>query len=113
MLSIFFIFIVELVAFRWGTSKLAALGLTHGAFRICRMLKISPYSNADPHGHGLGAHAAHGPERGASPTRSDNDLKINDDVEAAREDSDFNAAAQIIGVFILEFGVLLHRYGLS
>jgi hypothetical protein len=40
MLSIFVIFIVELVAFRWGTSKLAALGMTHGAFGKCRMLKF-------------------------------------------------------------------------
>jgi len=94
MLSIFAIFIVELVAFRWGTSKLAALGLTH-----------------DPHGHGLGAHAAHGPEPGGSQIRPDDDSeKINDDIESAHEDKqmDLNAAAQIIGVFILEFGVLLH-----
>ncbi|KAJ8590146.1 ZIP zinc/iron transport family [Rhizopogon salebrosus TDB-379] len=96
MLSIFVIFIVELVAFRWGTSKLAALGMTH-----------------DPHGHGLGAHAAHGPERGGSLIRPDDDSnseKISDDIETAHEDKqmDFNAAAQIIGVFILEFGVLLH-----
>jgi hypothetical protein len=30
LLSIFSIFIVELVAFRWGTAKLAALGVRHG-----------------------------------------------------------------------------------
>ena len=45
--SIFMIFVVELIAFRWGTAVLAKVGLKH-----------------DPHGHGLatGAHAAHGPE---------------------------------------------------
>ncbi len=30
LLSIFVIFIVELIAFRWGTAKLAKLGLSHG-----------------------------------------------------------------------------------
>jgi len=30
MLSLFSIFIVELVAFRWGTAKLSALGIAHG-----------------------------------------------------------------------------------
>lgn len=30
MLSLFSIFIVELIAFRWGTAKLAALGIKHG-----------------------------------------------------------------------------------
>ena len=30
LLSIFAIFLLELVAFRWGTAKLAKLGKTHG-----------------------------------------------------------------------------------
>ena len=30
LLSIFAIFIIELIAFRWGTSKLAAIDMTHG-----------------------------------------------------------------------------------
>ena len=30
LLSIFLIFIIELIAFRWGTSKLKQLGLEHG-----------------------------------------------------------------------------------
>lgn len=30
MLSIFLIFIVEIIAFRWGTAKLAAIGMEHG-----------------------------------------------------------------------------------
>lgn len=80
--------------------------------------EIPPDPKTDPHGHGLGAHAAHGPERGGSPIRPDDDSnseKISDDIETAHEDKqmDFNAAAQIIGVFILEFGVLLHRCDLS
>ncbi|KAH7907011.1 Zinc/iron permease [Hygrophoropsis aurantiaca] len=119
MLSLFSIFIVELIAFRWGTSRLAALGIKH-----------------DAHGHGLGAHAAHGPEGGNVLDNNDT-LGANDtasektaDVEAALNPShdhshahghnhnhhhhphpqtdDTAAAAQIIGVFILEFGVILH-----
>jgi len=34
LLSIFLIFIVELVAFRWGTAKLAQLGVSHGEFYL-------------------------------------------------------------------------------
>jgi zinc transporter 1/2/3 len=91
LLSVFSIFIVELVAFRWGTAKLAALGVKH-----------------DAHGHGLGAHAAHGPE-GRMMNNDSNSEKINEDLESAQDSKvDLGAAGQIIGVFILEFGVLLH-----
>ncbi|KAG1907573.1 ZIP-like iron-zinc transporter [Suillus fuscotomentosus] len=92
LLSIFSIFIVELVAFRWGTAKLAALGMRH-----------------DTHGHGLGAHAAHGPE-GVMTGGDSNSEKIKEDLESAHdhEHPDLAATGQIIGVFILEFGVLLH-----
>ncbi|KAJ7742805.1 ZIP-like iron-zinc transporter [Mycena metata] len=48
LLSIFSIFILELVAFRWGTARLQRIGMRH-----------------DPHGHYTGSHAAHGPEGGA------------------------------------------------
>ncbi|KAG2367991.1 ZIP-like iron-zinc transporter [Suillus spraguei] len=92
LLSVFCIFIVELVAFRWGTAKLEALGVKH-----------------DAHGHGLGAHAAHGPEGGI---RNDdlNSEKTTEDIESAHDHKhpDLGAAGQVIGVFILEFGVLLH-----
>lgn len=58
----------------------------------------------DAHGHGIGSHAAHGPE-GASE-----DEKSMSDLEASQPGHfDDSAMAQIIGVFILEFGVLLHR----
>ncbi|KAJ6592297.1 hypothetical protein DFH09DRAFT_906830, partial [Mycena vulgaris] len=50
MLSIFSIFILKLVAFRWGTAKVEKLGIRH-----------------DPHGHYTGSHAAHGPEGAQKP----------------------------------------------
>ncbi|KAF8217057.1 ZIP-like iron-zinc transporter [Mycena galopus ATCC 62051] len=93
LLSIFSIFILELVAFRWGTSKLEKLGLRH-----------------DPHGHYTGSHAAHGSEGTQTPP------KKNGDVEEQRHDHhhdhshgglshlDDSASAQIVGIAILEFG---------
>ncbi|KAJ7694650.1 ZIP-like iron-zinc transporter [Mycena rosella] len=97
LLSIFSIFILELIAFRWGTSKLEKLGLRH-----------------DPHGHYTGSHAAHGPEGSQTPPKEHS----TGDVEAQREEHhhhhgelthlDDSASAQIVGIAILEFGVILH-----
>ncbi|OBZ66677.1 Zinc-regulated transporter 1 [Grifola frondosa] len=126
LVSIFSIFIVEIVAFRWGTAKLAKLGLIH-----------------DAHGHGLASHAAHGPETDAIAQAHDTHSSHSDihgekptDIESIHDHphtptypqahSDArghnhahgvahahavgdSAAAQIIGIAILEFGVLLHR----
>ncbi|KAI0791477.1 ZIP-like iron-zinc transporter [Irpex lacteus] len=85
MLAIFIIFIVEIVAFRWGTAKLASIGIS-----------------ADPHGHTNPAgasHAAHGPIRRQRRQ------------ELSREEGRGDGRVErctIIGVGILEFGVLLH-----
>lgn len=111
MLSIFIIFVTELIAFRWGTAKLASLGISH-----------------DPHGHGVGGHAAHGPEGAATSLNNDiNVMGIDTQAISDVEKNSFDgmkgkeietsmptnavdtAATQIIGVAILEFGVLLHR----
>jgi len=108
LLSIFGIFLVELVAFRWGTAKLAKIGLVY-----------------DAHGHEAGAHSAHGPETNiASNNGSEgNDEKILEEARPASQSSvskvpgQTQAAppaaldspeTQIVGVAILEFGVLLH-----
>ncbi|KAI5895244.1 ZIP zinc/iron transport family [Schizophyllum commune H4-8] len=137
MVSIFGIFVTELLAFRWGSSKLAKLGLHH-----------------DAHGHHAGSHAAHGPEgQLTSPeedagtlsekpegkrslsieerTRSPSlDMSLaEEDIEAQKaprhghdekhphdhhhhgashEDGQHSSIPQIIGVAILEFGVILH-----
>ncbi|KAF8813469.1 ZIP zinc/iron transport family [Phlegmacium glaucopus] len=91
LLSIFMIFIVELVAFRWGNAKLAEIGRTH-----------------DAHGHGLGSHPALGPEaihQTSEPTA--NNETSSSDLEKGFNFDD-NALAQIVGVAILEFGVVLH-----
>ncbi|KAJ7183916.1 ZIP-like iron-zinc transporter [Mycena filopes] len=85
LLSIMSIFILELVAFRWGTARLQKIGLSH-----------------DAHGHDVGGHSAHGPESSPAPTKAVHDP------EEQRLHLDDSAAAQIIGIAILEFGVLLH-----
>lgn len=98
MLSIFVLFILEIVAYRWGTAKLAAIGKTH-----------------DAHGHGqaLAAHSAHGPE---PPTQekavAQKESSLSDVETADSHDHEFkpdaNTAGQIVGIAILEFGVVLH-----
>ncbi|KAI0046087.1 ZIP zinc/iron transport family [Auriscalpium vulgare] len=94
LLSIFSIFIVELVAFRIGTARLAKLGIRH-----------------DAHGHSVGGHAAHGPE-GDADVEEDFDgpprKEFREDSAADQADAEHNALAQIIGVAILEFGIVLH-----
>ncbi|KAI0642327.1 ZIP zinc/iron transport family [Trametes meyenii] len=118
LLSIFLIFITELVAFRWGTAMLARIGYTH-----------------DAHGHGLASHAAHGPETDqaaqaaiAKADEKSTDIESQHSVERPQypqAHSDLkqhnghnththggalgdSPAAQIIGIAVLEFGVLLH-----
>ncbi|KAL0566458.1 hypothetical protein V5O48_015552 [Marasmius crinis-equi] len=116
MLSIFLLFVVEVIAFRWGTAKLAKLGQKY-----------------DAHGHEAGgSHAAHGPEhrrpsvddesKKPSQPSQDHDTQLRD-VEAASISTDDSSSAtskphshgildnpltQIIGIAILEFGVVLH-----
>lgn len=100
MLSIFSIFIIEIVAFRWGTAKLKKLGITH-----------------DQHGHTIGGqHAAHGPEDPEAPMphapvgkdEASSVSSQNDDLSLPRHSLGTSPATQIIGIAILEFGVILH-----
>jgi len=102
MLSIFAIFIVEIVAFRWGMARLHKIGIG-----------ISP----DAHGHHNHAVSSHADPPASHDSKSDGK---NEDVGSKLEkgngtshsDSvqDNSVAAQVIGVAILEFGVLLHSF---
>lgn len=100
MISVFLVFFVELAAFRWGTAKLDALG-------------VKAYDNHG-HGHeGAGRHGAHGPEISVPPANSNPEKAIiESDSElghtAARPVLTDSALAQILGVAILEFGVVFH-----
>lgn len=112
LLSAFSIFIVELFAFRIGTAKLKKLGVYH-----------------DAHGHHTGGVVAHGPEGSpvpgpASPRIPDvesmhlekpdksseagHSVTRVDDATHITTMTDESAMAQLIGVGILEFGVILH-----
>jgi zinc transporter 1/2/3 len=101
LVGIFFIFLVEIVAFRWGTAKLAKLGINH-----------------DAHGHNTGSHAAHGPETLSptiGPAKSKGDVASDhtglDEEHGHHEHGhthSYELMAQLIGVAILEFGVVLH-----
>jgi hypothetical protein len=65
------------------------------------------YLAIDVHGHAHGdVHAAHGPKSNIGENLKED--TVHDDAKST-ESSDENAAAQVIGVAILEFGVLLHR----
>jgi len=111
MFGVFGIFFMELFAFRIGTQRLKALGFDH-----------------DPHGHGIvgGSHAAHGPEQYSHhlpvvesqsiQSIGDTGNDLGKQAEARGVHHHHHATTnvlddpipQIIGVAILEFGVLLH-----
>lgn len=94
--------------------------MTHGKPQSFHSVGTLPHVHisSDPHGHDTGSHAAHGPEgndqRGAQITDGEISFEKQkmDDVESLHQHRGMedSAAAQIIGVFILEFGVILHRY---
>jgi solute carrier family 39 (zinc transporter), member 1/2/3 len=103
MFGVFGIFWLELVAFRVGTARLKALGIGH-----------------DTHGHGVagGSHAAHGPEHYTQPLPAEDSQSVRS-VPETKQDLEHNhqhvntsvlddPIPQIIGIAILEFGVLLH-----
>ena len=96
MLSIVSLFIVELIAFRWGTARLARLGLMQG---LCSS------SIASGKGHSTtftecdttsGHHHVHR-DKGDEETAS----------SVSRNGPD-STSAQLISIAILEFGVVLH-----
>lgn len=78
-------------------------GLLHSRIQVC----------LDTHGHQAGAgHAAHGPELNAQPAVDKVTSESHSDVEAAHSVStpiDHDLLTQVVGVAILEFGVVLHR----
>ena len=82
--------------------------------RLSIFLPLLTHRSADSHGHGLGSHAAHGPEGGTRDREDILEKTKEDDVESNDHqpehlNMDDSAAAHIIGVIILEFGVVLHR----
>jgi solute carrier family 39 (zinc transporter), member 1/2/3 len=133
MVSVFFIFFIELLAFRWGTARLKKLsgGDVH--------------YDAHGHAHGPeGLHAAHGPEpeqqqQEATSRPSTGDVKVHPPSSASHTQSplkptrspstvdlesnsphhhhshtgnilDDHPLAQVLSVLILEFGIIFHSF---
>lgn len=112
MISIFMIFLLELVAFRWGSAKLASIGISESPHGCCDTGVCTDYT----------------PElskvKQERVTKSAEDSSWRDNgfpaqhveaeglVEYPKISPIDSAATQIIGVMILEFGILLHRCGI-
>ncbi|CAE6501334.1 unnamed protein product [Rhizoctonia solani] len=97
--SVFCIFFVELTAFRMGTAKLDALGVkgyeSHG------------HSHDDTNGHDSGSSSPTAANQGKIEDQSDSELGLKQRVSIQSGMSD-SALAQLLGVAILEFGVVFH-----
>jgi zinc transporter 1/2/3 len=133
MAAVYGIFFAEVAAYRIGTKKLAKLGVNYSkSTRVSywtRKLMIDSHhedrTDAHAHAHQDGAHDhdhAHG-DREGSPVTETSDIstgpgagqeKKYQDIENLDSDSDSvrsqaEAAGQLVGVAVLEFGVVLHR----
>lgn len=96
-----------------------------GPVQVCLYMCVCVFAPLDAHGHGTAGHAAHGPEAEAKSNIQDLDLPAeevraashsshsvnNSDVEKIRAENPVldSPVTQILGVAILEFGVVLHR----
>lgn len=117
MISVFFIFFIELFAFRWGTARLQRLSGGKIVY------------DAHGHAHGTeGVHAAHGPESEMLPIGGHSDLESGDRTIVPPNDRkshpthhdhghnesagplDDHPLAQVISILILEFGVIFHSF---
>ncbi|KAH7323423.1 ZIP-like iron-zinc transporter [Rhizoctonia solani] len=97
--SVFCIFFVELAAFRMGTAKLDALGVkgyeSHG------------HTHNSANGHDSGSSSPTAPNQDKIKDQSDSELGLKEKVSIQSGMSD-SALAQLLGVAILEFGVVFH-----
>ncbi|KAF8493243.1 hypothetical protein F5888DRAFT_1927142 [Russula emetica] len=93
-LSSFCIFLIEVIAFRIGAA--------------CSR-NLASITVLDPHGHAIavGAYTAHESRKDSTASHSHSPMG---DSKQALHLTDENAMAQLIGVAILEFGVVLHRH---
>jgi solute carrier family 39 (zinc transporter), member 1/2/3 len=82
-------------------------------FRFCPTI-AAHHIMLDAHGHNAGSMNAHGPEGYDQKEMSSDpsNAKAVSDTESQQlqQDLDDAAAGHIIGIAILEFGVILHRY---
>ncbi|EGG00902.1 uncharacterized protein MELLADRAFT_92865 [Melampsora larici-populina 98AG31] len=101
MISVFVLFLVEIIAFRVGTARLTRLGVryhTHGS---------GDPGHAD-HSHTIGAGGDLRPEHGGDDSGQSVLGKVSDEDPAAVTAAQASATAQLISVAILEIGVVFH-----
>ena len=99
--SIFITFVVELVAFRLGSAHLHKLGISMDA-----------HVHPDGHAHGHAGDTADALTHHSTPSPSEHEKDTEssiDSVQAYKDSSEeLPAGAQILGVAMLEFGVIFH-----
>lgn len=88
---------------------------THHILSHLRLFGFFSLLLLDAHGHDTGSHAAHGPEGNISNTSKDVEAVPSEMTSAKTEVHQHphmildSVISQVIGVAILEFGVVLHR----
>ena len=111
LLSIFLIFIVELIAMRWGTAKLSTLGIVHDPHASTHAHPPLCLESSEPH-------TADGTSSDQLTvlTEREQEKSISRptlDLEHASHRTTTTpalASAQLVGIAILEFGVVLHSF---
>lgn len=95
LISLYLTFIIEVLAFRFGTMKLASLGLVDS-------------SHPHPHPQHHSAPLSH--SQGINDSPGELEAKKTDDAVSTKDMSDEQepVMAQLVGVAILEFGVIFH-----
>ena len=110
LLSIFLIFIVELIAMRWGTAKLSSLGIVHDPHASTYNHPPLCLESPEPHtADGTSSDQLTVTEREQEKSISTPTL----DLEHASHHTTTTpalASAQLVGIAILEFGVILHSF---
>ena len=105
LLSIFLIFIVELIAMHWGTAKLSTLGIVHDPHAFTHAHPPLCLESPEPHtADGTSSDQLTVTECEQEKTISTPTL----DLERASHPA--MASAQLVGIAILEFGVILHSF---
>lgn len=105
MISVFVMFIVELVAFRWGTAKLASIGIEHDEPGLPACCATPGLGAATVPTYGSTSSAPLSPSTDSKTSAEEVTLP---ELEGQSRGIVDSPATQILGVAILEFGILLH-----
>ena len=111
LLSIFLIFIVELVAMRWGTAKLSSLGIVHDPHTSTHAHPPLCLEPSEPHtADGTSSDQLTVTEREKEQDKSISTSTLDLEHAFHHTTTTAPASAQLVGIAILEFGVVLHSF---